>query len=164
MKIPKTDYPKDISGVFLMSGDSSINLEEIEVTFFCTITGKGARKVQSIGVRFPSRHTDKGKRTILSNDNITIDYGIEDNLYSLRLTSISSLIDLESSVPMSDSELDKYIEETSDVELAIFTQIGLQCWGVLEDSFTIFDLCGNLIKKTIQAAEETGSDPPELDI
>lgn len=158
MQIPKPDYPKDITGTILLSGDSSIQLDEIEIAFTCTMTGKGLRKISSINVRFPSRHTDKGRRVIFGSGHVTIDYGSDDGLYSLRLTSIDSLIDSKTMKPIDDSEIDQFIESSSDVELAIFTQIGLQCWGVLEDSFTIFDLCGNLIKSTIRASEEL--EPP----
>lgn len=150
-------YPKEISGTVSFSGDSVLDILPIEVAYTSNVSSKNERQVTSVTVSFPSRESG-GNSHSFSNDTIIVDYSPGGELYSLTFLSVSSLIDMDTGEFKLLSEVEKHAEDTEDIELIMFIQIGLQFWGSIMDMFPIIDISGNLIKKLIQQADNLEED------
>ena len=150
-------YPKEISGTVSFSGDSVLDILPIEVAYTSDVSSKNERQVTSVTVSFPSRESG-GNSHSFSKDTIIVDYSPGGELYSLTFLSVSSLIDMDTGEFKLLSEVEKHAEDTEDIELIMFIQIGLQFWGSIMDMFPIIDISGNLIKKLIQQADNLEED------
>lgn len=150
-------YPKEIHGTVSFSGDSVLDILPIEIAYTSDVSSKNERQVTSVTVSFPSRESG-GTSCSFSDDTIVVDYSPGGELYSLTFLSVSSLIDLETGEFKLLSDIEKHAEETEDIELIMFVQIGLQFWGSIMDMFPIIDISGNLVKKLIQQADNLEED------
>lgn len=149
-------YPKDITGNVTFSSDLGLEIPEVNIYYEATINSKNERQVKSVSVMFSDRESNTDKFKDFCESRISVDFDSDQRACSITFYSITDLIDLETGAGKFNTSLEKYIEETQDIELYILMQIGLQFWGTLMDMFPLVDICGSLVKGTIDASNGEG--------
>lgn len=153
MKKLAPEYPKDISGTVVFSADTSLDLPEVTIHYLSTVNSKNERQVVSVTVSYSNREPDIDKCVEFSEGRITADFDSDKSPCSLTFNSVNDLVDLNTGENKFNTSLEKYIEDTQDIELLLLMQIGLQFWGTMMDIFPLVDICGALIKGTLTAAD-----------
>lgn len=156
-------YPRDISGNITFTEDTELGIPAIEIDYIMDRDGKGNRKVNNVSARIPDRVLSRNSNSqVFDNGTIFIDYDPENNIQSITMYSLNSVLDRTTMTQTQQaSEFENYLGEKKDIELLIMYQTCLQVWGNLEDLIPIFNACGIMSEVAIRKDNGEEMEIPE---
>src|SRR5690606_25998666 len=122
-------------------------------------------------VRFPTRSSAAENVQIVhfEDSKASIEYtpvpNTEDiQVYSLTLNSINAFIDKKTNEPIMSSDIEYYISNSMpDSQLIILLRIAQFVWGMVEDSFDMINMSGEMIKTIKEEAESPDEEEEDIE-